>query len=75
MGMSRFIAFVECDPFGRRDEKILRDTEAQAWTDLSMHHHGGQHATSCLFNRGYIGHREKRLTVGVKLFNEGTMVA
>ncbi|KYN43303.1 hypothetical protein ALC56_02251 [Trachymyrmex septentrionalis] len=42
--------------------------------DLSMHRHGGQHATSCLSNRGYTGHCEKRLTVGVKLLNEGTMV-
>ncbi|KYN19669.1 hypothetical protein ALC57_08145 [Trachymyrmex cornetzi] len=50
------------------------NTEAQAWADLSMHRHGGQHATSCLSNRGYTGHCEKRLTVGVKLLNEGIMV-
>ncbi|TGZ49396.1 Uncharacterized protein DBV15_04996 [Temnothorax longispinosus] len=42
---------------------------------LGRHRHGGQHATSCLYNRGYTGHHEKRLTVGVKPLNEGTMVA
>lgn len=28
--MSRFIAFVECDPFGRRDERILRGAGAKS---------------------------------------------
>ncbi|KYM80862.1 hypothetical protein ALC53_08675 [Atta colombica] len=61
-------------PISRSWNSVMVDIEAQAWADLSMHRHGGQHATSCLSNKGYTGHCEKRLTVGVKLLNEGTMM-